>query len=296
MKKLIMTLLFLGFAATSLAATVGSPELNIPAEPGYSSQEEEDPFKADPYLLYLEQKQKKEGHYIDKDILNLKTSLEMEFISERKLSTSSEVTNAKMEGQVYMFKIANNIQNIFEPYVKLGLSELKVKWTQNSNSVSVETNSGFVWGAGVKAKIWELKDYKVKLTLDGQYRKYDLDINESRLGGSSSIASAKNEVFEIEEWQTSLLVSKKLVLPVGTKDYYIAPYTGLTFSSINVDVYFQQSTSGADYSTYHANDKDQVGVVLGCDIMQSRSSRSSLNLEVRLRNETAFTLGGTMRF
>ncbi|MFC1667480.1 hypothetical protein ACFL0P_06455 [Candidatus Omnitrophota bacterium] len=280
MKRLIMFLFLLGilnFTRLSLAATIGGPEMDIP----------EGSFSAKKYAV------NRSLNRWEFDV-NIKSSFEAEFITKKKLKTSSEATGAEIEGQNYMVKVSNNFNNIFEPYIKIGTSDLEVKWTQNGNSVRVEASPSFIWGAGIKAKIYEFEDYGIKLTLDTQYRNLDLDVDKIDLAGTSS--GLQDEKIEIEEWETSLLASKKFIVPIGLKDYYMAPYTGITFSVTDVDVSFKQTSTGLDYSVYKASDDSVFGFVLGCDIMPSLLSWYLFNFEIRLVNETAFTLGGTMRF
>lgn len=273
MKKLILILFILSFAAPSLAVTVGGPDFTIPEESLYKRDEAVN--KAlDRYSTYD---------------LNLKHSVELEFITKKKLSASSEVLESKVEGQYYMLKVAKNFNNIVEPYIKIGTSNLEVKWQTAGTNIVVEAKPGFVWGLGVKAKVWEFKDYGVKLTLDFQYRNADLDIDSTTITPPLS-----DKQFEITDWQTSLLASKKVILPVGLRDYYLIPYAGLTFSSTDVDVSFAKNTGL--YSTYNASDKHVFGLVFGCDVMPSLLSWYLINFELRLINETALTLGGTIKF
>lgn len=274
MKKLILILFILSFASPSLAVTVGGPDFTIPEE-----------------RLYQRNKAINEAldRYGTYD-LGLKSGVELEFITKKKLDASFEVVDPKVEGEYYMVKIAKNFGDIIEPYIKLGTSDLEVKWDQHNQSITVEAESGFVWGLGVKAKIWEFKDYGVKLTLDFQYRNADLDVD------TTTVSPSNNQEFEITDWQTSLLASKKIILPVGLKDYYLIPYTGLTFSSTDVDVSFTDPSSGAVFSTYNASDKNVFGLVIGLDVMPSLLSWYLINFELRLINETAFTLGGTIKF
>ncbi len=280
MKKIIVILFILSFAAPCFASTVGSPEISIPEE-----------------SLYL--KNSAVNKTLDRYEYNtdIKGALEIEVVTKKKLTSApADTTDAELKGQSYMFKFSNNFYNSFEPYIKVGTSNLEVKWKQHNNDIRVETDHGFTWGAGVKAKLWEFKDYGVKLTLDLQYRNLDIDVDEATIGGSTATAAAINKKFEIKEWQTSLLASKKFIVPIGKNDYYLVPYTGLTFSSMDVDVYFTQSTTGALYSTYNASDDKIFGMVLGCDIMPFFLSYYLLNFELRLINETAITLGGTVKF
>ena len=273
MKRIVIILFILSFATPSLAATVGGPELSIPEE-----------------SLYL--KRKAVNRELDRLEFNtnIKAGFDIEITLDRDLSTSSEVTNAEIEGVGYMFKISNNFYDLVEPYIRIGTSNFEVNWNQNSNSITVESKTGFTWGLGVKAKLWEFKDYGVKLTLDAQYRKADLDVD------SINLSNATDDVFEIEEWQIGVLASKKFILPIGLRDYYVVPYAGLTFSSSDFDVSFTDSSNGLLYSLYNADNEEPVGIVLGFDVMPSLLSWYLFNFELRLINETAFSLGGTIKF
>lgn len=278
MKSIIISLFILFvFSAQGLAATVGSPEITLPDQSSY--------FKKDA---------------IDKEFnryeynINVKASLDIEIVTERKLeSADADTPSAELEGQTYMLKFSNNFYNLVEPYIKIGSSNLDLKWDQYGRSVKVETGPGFVWGVGAKVKLYEFEDMGIKLTLDGQYRDTELDIDKIKLAGA--VPSTKDENFEIDEWQVSLLGSKKFILPFGNTDYYLVSYGGITYSSSTVDVKFTDSI-GILYSTFDANDRNEFGIVLGCDIMPFYTSCYLLNVELRLINETALSLGGTVKF
>lgn len=282
MKKLIMILIILGSTSPLLAATVGGPDISIPEE-----------------SLYLKREAvKRTLDRYDSGIIDIKSSVEAEFIVERELTSSPvDVRNAKMEGQNYMIKFSGNFKDIVEPYIKIGTAKFEVKWDQDNRNVTVETENGFGWGVGVKANIFELQEYGVRLTLDAQYRSFNLDIDKKLLGSETvETSDVTTEGFEIKEWQISILGSKRIILPIGLRDYYLVPYAGVTYSALDVDVNFITNTNNALYSTYNASDENPVGIVFGCDMMPSLLSWYLLNFEVRLINETAFTLGGTIKF
>jgi len=281
-KYIVMTVIFsLFFAGTSFALNVGGQaDVSIP-ETSFFSREE----AVEETLDSCESG------------VSIKAGFDVEFITKKRLSTSSESTNAKIEGQNANLKLSMNYSDVLEPYVKIGTSDLKVKWNQNGYDVVVDTKPGLVLGGGVKAKLWEFVSTGIKLTIDGQYKDTQLDFDTAEIGGSTSLASATNETFDIKEWQISLLASKKFILSADMRDCYTAiPYMGLTYTDSDVNVHFTQSGLSLDYSTYNAGNKNPIGVVLGCDIMPSLVSWYLFSFELRLISETSFTLSGTAKF
>lgn len=278
MKNSIIIILFiLSLATPCFALSVGGPDMTVP---------EQSKFLKDQAI-------KKALDRLEYN-MNIKASVDADIIFKRKLTSSpADVLDAELDGHNFMLKFSSSFHDVVEPYIKVGTSNLKVTWDQHSSSVKVETDPGFAWGAGVKAKLWG-NDYGTKLTLDLQYRNISLDFEKATIG--SATASTNGENFEVKELQTSLLLSKKYIKPIGASDFYVVPYAGLTFSSLDVDVYFTNLNNGGLYSTYDASDENVFGFVLGCDVMPFYLSYYLLNFELRLINETAFTLGGTLKF
>lgn len=278
MKRYTIVVLFLlSLAVPSFAMSVGGPDMTVP-----------------------EQSKFLKGQAIKKALdrleynMNIKASVDADIILDRELSSSpADVADAELDGHNFMLKFSSSFHDVVEPYIKVGTSNLKVTWDQHNSSVKIETDPGFVWGAGVKAKLWG-NEYGTKLTLDLQYRNISLDFEKASIG--SATAATNNENFNVKELQTSLLLSKKYITPIGASDFYVVPYTGLTYSSLDVDVYFTNLGDGALYSTYNASDENIFGFVVGCDIMPFYLSYYLLNFELRLINETALTLGGTLKF
>lgn len=281
-KNIVITMILsLFFANVSFAATVGGQaDMSIP-EASFFSKEKAIEYAMDSY---------------ESDV-KMKAGFDVEFISKKELQASpADDTNAKIKGQNANFKFSMNYSNVLEPYVKIGTSNLRVKWEQHNQNIVVDAKPGLVLGGGLKAKLWEFDSTGIKLTVDGQYKDTQLDFEKAKIDGSATTASATSETFDIKEWQVSLLASKKFILPLGTQDCYTVPYVGVTYSDSDVNVHFTQSTSGLLYSTYNAGDKNPIGIVVGCDIVPSFSSWYLLSFELRLLNETAFSLSGTMKF
>lgn len=281
-KNIALTIfLLLFFAGTSFALTVGSPaDMTVPEAQFFSKaraiRDTLDSYEA---------------------AVNVKAGFDVEFISKKELqAASADDTNIKMEGQNVNVKFSMNYSDVLEPYVKIGTSNLKVKWEQHNQNIVVEAQPGFVLGGGLKAKLWEFASTGIKLTVDGQYKDTQLGFDKAKIDGSTATAAATDETFNIKEWQISLLASKKFIFPMGIQDCYTVPYIGATYSDSDVKVEFTQNGSSLLYSTYNASNKNPIGLVIGCDIIPSLLNWYLFSVELRLINETAFTVSGTMKF
>lgn len=267
--------LILGISGSCFAATVGNPlDIDLPENSAY--------LRAHIIKQTLDEYEK----------VAVKGGLEIELIFNKDLKGSeAEVKNAELEGQYYMVKLSTTLYNRIEPYIKVGTSDLEVKWDYGTNNVKVEADTGLAWGFGAKAILYELKDYGIRLTLDAQYRTTDPGVDRAKLNGSAVTATQTR--FEVKELQASLLASKKYIFPVGLKDVYFVPYAGVTYSDSEVDVSF--NSSGL-YDLYIAGNDNNIGMVLGVDILPSLLSSFLFCLELRLINETALTIGGSIKF
>ncbi|NQT75295.1 MAG: hypothetical protein HQ566_02100 [Candidatus Omnitrophica bacterium] len=266
--------------APVFAATVGNPlDLDIPSQ-----------------SAILRQQAIGEAMDEHEEVVKIKAALDLEFVFDKDLNASWEMSNPEMEGQWSMFKLGTTIFNRVEPYIKIGTSELEVKWKQGTSQIEVVADSGLAWGAGVKGVIWDFEDFwDVRLTGDIQYRTTEPDVSEVSLGGNPVVDTGAD--FKVDEWQAAFVLSKKFELPLKWQNVYIVPYTGLTISDSNVDVKFTNPDNpGTDYTLFDASNESVMGFVLGCDIMPSLRESFIYSIELRFVNELALTLGGAMKF
>lgn len=285
MKKRIVlsSLLFLilfSYSSLVLAATVGNPlDLDLPKRSAALRQE-----IIEGTLDEAEQ------------AIKIKAGLDLEFVFDKDLDSSSEVSKAEMSGTYYMAKLGITLFNRIEPFIKVGTSNLESEWTQNGTSkIKMEAGNGLAWGFGVKGTIWEWSSLGICLTGDWQFINTEADAEEIERDGTPVTDSGAD--FNIEEWQASLVLSKKYILPLQWQDVYIVPYTGFTFSDSIVDIKFTDPNNpGTDYSLFDANNKNRYGFLMGCDILPSLSNPFIYSIELRLLNEFALTLGGTLKF
>jgi len=286
MKTKVFYIIFLFLVAIftikdiSYAATVGNPiDLDLP-----------------PRSIILRQQVIDQTLNDYEEALKIKISFDAEFVFEKELNTTWEVSNAEVGGQWHMGKIGTTIFNRIEPYVKLGSSTLEVKWRQNNtDNIEITTDYGFAFGGGVKLVLLELDNLGVRLTADTQYRVTEPNVDEIVLEGTTVNDSGAD--FKIEEWQASIALSKKFELPLRWQSIYVVPYTGITLSDSSVEVAFNDPNApGTDYSLFDANNDSIYGFFMGCDIMPNLTSSFIYSMEIRLLNEMALTFGGTLKF
>jgi len=177
---------------------------------------------------------------------------------KKRLNAPRELGNPEMEGSWYMFKIAATLFGKVEPYVKLGTSDLEVKWSQGNDTIEVDADSGFAWGGGIKGVIFESAGWGIRLTGDAQYRHTNPDVKDISI--DSTAVTDTGADFEVDEWQVALVLSKKFELPLKWQSIYLVPYTGVTFSDSTVDVKFTNSANPTgDYSLFDANNDSMTG-------------------------------------
>jgi hypothetical protein len=225
--------------------------------------------------------------------VKVKASFDAEFVFDKNLHVNPDLNGAEMEGRWYMAKLGITFFNRIEPYVKFGMSNLEARWKQhNSQKIEVDTKDGFAWGGGLKANLMEICG--IRLTGDWQYRTTEPDTSKITINSSSISDMGK---FKVDEWQIGLFLSKKFEIPLKLDSIYTVPYTGIVYSDSNADVSFKEpSNPAADYSLFDANNKKLYGFVLGCDIMPRLNSTFIYSIELRLVDEIALSLGGTMKF
>ena len=278
-KVFLLFIVLFGIGNMCYAATVGNPlDLDIPAK---SSVLRQDIIQNT--LDEVEQ------------VVKVKSSFDVEFVFDKDLNSSTEIVNPEIRGVWYMAKLGLTLFDKIEPYVKVGSSDLKVRYRQGPMNIELEADYGFAWGGGVKAIILEPYDWGIRLTGDVQYRTTEADVEDVTMG--SQDLKDPGPCFKVDEWQVALILSKKFELPLRWQSLYIVPYTGVTVSDSTVDIEVTPRIyPGLVLSTYDANNESIVGFLMGCDILMDLRSWYMFNMELRLINEFALTLGGTIKF
>ena len=222
--------------------------------------------------------------------LNLKVSFDTDLIFEKDIDASeSNVRDAKVEGQWYLAKISVALIDRFEPYVLLGASDIEGEYVgvSSGSKYDIEGDTNFAWGVGSKILIWETEDLGFAVSGAGEYRRTDPGIKEQLVDGVSQ--DATDRVFEIEEWQFALAVSKEF--KIG-QDIALIPYVGAKYSDSEIKLKYK--TGGTLNDLGGGENADNVGVFVGVDLSVLESL--SINVEGRFIDETAMSIGATVKF
>ena len=234
--------------------------------------------------------------------ISVETSIDVDVVLDRKL-TAGDVTNAKFETSEWsMVRFGYRMFDRVEPYVRLGWAHLKAGWTDNSSGTKVElsTKSGFGWGFGIKALIYEFKNPKIKIIGDGSYRTADVDAENGYFDGNKTAINIPSSRFVIREWQAALLAATEIDLGAmlskaeALKGYKLSPYGGITYSEISGRLRLV-SADGTVYHPDNIKSDKNVGIVVGCDLLLPEDY-ASFNLEGRFIDETAVSAGLAMLF
>ncbi len=228
---------------------------------------------------------------------SVKVSLDVESIIDRELEGASDVTDAEMEGEWYLLRFGYPMfEDVFEPYVKFGLSHLETSWKENGIFIVIKGDNDLAWGLGARFLAYEIPRYNnLKFVVDWQYRSTDSDIDDVTVNDPSRTVSASE--FKISEWQISGVVSMEF--PLGKRKRYgkfdiysIIPYVGIGYSDCKVEGKFTHSNT--DYNIGDAESDDKVVLITGCDLLCQENL--SLNAETRLIGETSVSGGATFKF
>jgi opacity protein-like surface antigen len=205
-------------------------------------------------------------------------------------ASGSEITSAEW----YMGSISCVLFNRVEPYVKLGMAHMKVKWNEGGADVKMDSQNGFAWSLGSKVLVWNFEKPHLKLVADGFYRVADLDAEGGTCSGSSVPINKANSRFFIREWQIALIAATDIDISTSStaSDFLgvskLVPYVGMKYSDVSGRLRMTWD-SGNYNNPGQIRSRHKFGVVAGCDFIGPNSI--SFNLEGRFFDETAVTAG-----
>ena len=271
MKKLIALAICLGFIL-SVSAAYAAPVGNIAA----------------PSLL-------KKGFIVDDD----KSDWGVIAGSETDLNWNMNLKKQKEDTEYYFYggKIGLLLMDRFIPYAILGVAEAKkqtydvVCSDDKEHKIQWQTDYDFVWGVGGTAMLYETAPGEVgegilNVGVDGRYRQSHLDVDgvviddQQYKSGDGYLTSTE---FKLEQWQIALAVAYQYK--------QIVPYVGVKYSDASGEA---TVTTNDGSGKYKFENEDKVGIFVGGDIIINDSM--TVNAEGRFIDETALSLGGTVRF
>jgi len=254
-------------AVNAVAETVGNPiDINIPKGKGVYSAEMS-------------------------DFVTINLGFDAEMLIEQKFKYDSAVTTQapELSGNYYMGRLSCTLFNRVQPYVKLGYSDLEMEWRDANGLVKVDADPAVAWALGIKAYLWEFEGLGLKIFSTASYRQTKPDKMKLNLSGSSGSLTEKK--FQVYERQATVGLSREFKIGYDEK-ISLVPYAGVAWSDTTTRVRVAQ---GANVINSGAGaQENNIGVFFGSEFLFM--DNFSLNIEGRLIDQKAVSLGGTVLF
>ncbi len=184
-------------------------------------------------------------------------------------------------------------------FLKTGIADVNWKASHvmaagTEQDLNYDGKPEFAWGGGAKFGFYQFSN-GLKIMGDVQYLTYKV-YGFYRINGTDRAVFETPSSYEaktkFEEWQGALY-AQKFFGPIG-------PYLGAKYSNINLEneTTVTGRTSGVPYSydeKMKANADKNVGIFLGADF-NVLPKHLSVNIEVRLVDETAASIGVNYKF
>lgn len=200
--------------------------------------------------------------------------------SENDITFDRNLKDQNSDTQFLFFggKVGVLFMDRFSAYAVLGAGEARQTFKFTGINVTWATDYDFVWAAGgtviaYETKLEQMGNGVLRAGLDGRYRQAHLDVDDPNQAPK----------YEFDEWQVALAVSYQI-------DQFI-PYVGVKYSDATGDA--TATLNGQEYKIDFEGD-DNVGIFVGGDYLIDDSVM--INVEGRFIDETALSLGATIRF
>lgn len=190
-----------------------------------------------------------------------------------------------------------------EGYVVLGLSDVELDGDVNragdpTTDFTVDGDAAFTYGLGVRARLYKTQAFTLLADAGVRWSSHDSDIEKSpnlELDLGAGETASQDFTTKTFHWNLSLYASYR----IEAGQTIIAPFAGLRLSAIDVDVDGKQTVSDPTPDKtididYSAEGDSVFGIFLGTEA--TFSPNFSAWFELRMVNETAFTLGAGWRF
>lgn len=225
----------------------------------------------------------------------LKVGFDGDWIFNKDLKGKNDISNAGIEGQWYLFRMGYTFAERVEPYVKLGMSHLETSWTQGNDNVKIKGTNAFTVGVGGKVLVCEIPEYRLRLSLNGQYLYTEPDIDKADINNMLNAVVSAAE-FNVKEWQIGGILSIEFPLNYDKRDpaaiHSLIPYVGFAYFDSETKTKF--TVGNTTYDLNKAENDNKFLLITGCDI--NAPNNASLNIEGRWVGETAASGGLTLKF
>ncbi|MFC1807254.1 hypothetical protein ACFL0T_02670 [Candidatus Omnitrophota bacterium] len=227
------------------------------------------------------------------DKIGILGAFEADIINDRNL----EGQDGKTDLRFYNGKIGLIFADRAIAYGLLGTGRIESKFKQLGNTIKFESNTDVAWGAGGTIILYEKTLYSwdnsiIRLGADGRYRSTSLEADRILVGATRYDIPdplVSNIDIDYQDWQVAGAVSwqwKRLI-----------PYVGGKYSDSSGNL--RATVAGTTYDTDIEADS-KFGIFFGTDILIkdpiTEKDTITVNIEFRLIDEQAVTIGGAVRF
>jgi len=226
-----------------------------------------------------------------------------EHLFKKQIDNGDQAVSGEIDGGYFLLGLGYRIANQFEPYLRIGVSDLKATWSERFQDViELDGKTDLAVGAGIKmlayqARLTSLSRFKVGL--DGQVRYTNPSIDSVVVDGVSRNVSAEDlQIFEGRVALTAgIEISLKRLLEfddedIGELDYYLIPYVGAVYSDGFVTAEYDDN--GVQYGYSDHSYEYNLNMLAGLDLVAP--DYITLNIETELFNDKSISGGMSLKF
>jgi len=226
-----------------------------------------------------------------------------EHMIKRQIANGDQAVSGELDGGFYLLGLGYRIANQFEPYVRVGVSDVKATWSERFQDViELDGSTDLAAAVGLKMLAYQARltsRSRLKIGLDGQIRYTNPSIDSLSVDGASRSVSAAD--LKIFEGRAALTVGVELALKnllefddeeIEELDYYLIPYIGAVYSDAIVTAEYDDNGTLYGYNDqryeYHFN------MLTGLDLVAP--NYVTLNVEAELFNDKSVSGGLSLKF
>lgn len=229
------------------------------------------------------------------------------------LEQGDSIKDFKSSADMVFLKGTLGLHPNVDLFLKVGMADANFKYKYVSpgsrdTKIEFDGDSGFAWGVGLKAKLFETSG-GLKFMAGAQYLYYEVDggykvdgkelakwFRENYWGTGNAATATADSSTEVQEWHAALYAAQTFGI--------FSPYAGVKYSDLHIEnnTHVDGATTilGTRYNWgYSAQQKAKadknIGVFFGTDIYVI-PNQLSVNIEGRLLDETAGTIGTSYKF